>query len=392
MALVSAQLPRSAWSTELQQLIDSNILNGFALLTAKGVVHPVVGILQAEFASEDIARMSLYRLASVDQHGSLLSTPLPSTGRDPQNNAGGSCSVATSPRPLTPLERREWSRTAQRAIRIALTGLKDVTSRFKAGTDSGHKALAELSNVLLSVTFLKSLKLGSLDQLPGGGDALKVAAAGKLSQQLSSLLMQLGAACDDLQQAAEALANSLDLSLRSAPIFACLPAATCAEMSAEVAGMYSKELTARLAVYRNISEGVAAVNAVPSAPAAAQPQGPAAAAPPALTAPAVPPLGSGDHEPGVGDAASRTDGGTAEERERDASCIDNKPAVNSVAATLTAVMQGAKGRVGRDSDALAEPLRNALTVQLSVWILSPHIDEDRVEELLGAMTEDMAGF
>lgn len=52
--------------------------------------------------------------------------------------------------PPTPLEQRQWQRTVQRSVRMAVTAFKDAASRVADATQQGTAVATQLTNSILS--------------------------------------------------------------------------------------------------------------------------------------------------------------------------------------------------------------------------------------------------
>jgi len=107
--------------------------------------------------------------------------------------------LAAAPAPPTPLEQRQWRRTAQTAVRVALTTTKAARSRSNDASAAGTSALTDLTNLLLESAYLPARPLGVLSDTPG----LVEAAASKLRVRQREALVQLEESWEQLDAAAK---------------------------------------------------------------------------------------------------------------------------------------------------------------------------------------------
>jgi hypothetical protein len=158
--------------------------------------------------------------------------------------------ASASPTP-TPLEQRQWRRKAQRALRLALTAVKEARTRYEDGSAAGMQAATALSNSLLTQQYLPSMPLGALRDLPG----LQQAAAAKLGGRQQAALQQLQGALRDLQAAVADMAAAVDdvrrkgadgcepgeAFRRAQPLFNCISLPTALGMLQELHAAFSRD-------------------------------------------------------------------------------------------------------------------------------------------------------
>mmetsp|Transcript_13928 Transcript_13928/g.30090 ORF Transcript_13928/g.30090 Transcript_13928/m.30090 type:complete len:271 (+) Transcript_13928:817-1629(+) len=261
----------------------------------------------------------------------------------------------------TPLQQREWRRSAQRCVRLALTAVKDARCSFSAASAAGDKALAELSDAILTQVYLPKMVMGALQPVEG----LKEAAARKLGIQQQQLLHTLRATCQQAQAAAQAAEGALQevqavvdpqqTWQATSPVFSCITAPRAAQLLSDVATMLQREVITKRGVYTLMHSVVAA------------------------------------HNPGLQLPEPKALTGEAMDAETNSTL--------STALLHAEAGPQAGAAVGQVSARALEPqhwseaeLQGRLTTWLSCWLLNPHTDDGRVDEVLGALSEDMAGF
>jgi hypothetical protein len=155
------------------------------------------------------------------------------------------------PPPPTPLEQRQWRREAQRALRLALTAVKEARTRYDDACSAGMQHATALSNALLTQQYLPSMPLGALQGLPG----LLQAAAGKLAARQQQALRQLQGAVGDLRAAAADMGAAVagvggragggagpgQVLARSQPVFSSISLPAALAMLQELLAMFSQD-------------------------------------------------------------------------------------------------------------------------------------------------------
>lgn len=220
----------------------------------------------------------------------------------------------------TPLEQRQWRQSAQRAVRVALTSIKDSQTRFEAAANSGQQLLSQICNNALTLSLLPTMKLGALQDMQD----LKPTAEAKLRRQQHEALEGLQAQL----QAIEACAKSMHMCVESLQQHACptpqqlvfstLTLPRTITIVQQVAAMYADEAANKRAVYATVSKQL-----------------------------------------GLGPEA-------ATEQENQGSSAPSK---------LT-----------------HEQLQALSATWLSCWMLHPYLHEEKLQELVTGLTEDMHGF
>lgn len=102
--------------------------------------------------------------------------------------------------PPTPLERRQWQRLAQRAVRLAVTAFKDATARFTDAISLGTTAATQLTNSLLSQRYIPDTQLPEVLQQVRG---LQQAAVAKLHRRQVQQLVELQRLLEVMQAAVQ---------------------------------------------------------------------------------------------------------------------------------------------------------------------------------------------
>lgn len=101
--------------------------------------------------------------------------------------------------PPSPLEQRQWHRSAQRSVRLAVTACNAAVKRFADASSTGGGAATQLVNALLTAQYLPAMQLPAvLQQVPGLQDAARAKLRWQQQQHLEAL-----AAC--VQEAEAAL-------------------------------------------------------------------------------------------------------------------------------------------------------------------------------------------
>ncbi|GLC34903.1 hypothetical protein PLESTB_001176200 [Pleodorina starrii] len=243
------------------------------------------------------------------------------------------------------LAQRQWRQRAQTAVRRAVTAAKEARGRFQALSDGGDAALSDLANSALQLSHLAALRLpGPLAELVPD---VRAAAAAKLARQLAARADGLQERVEGLRGAVEGLAGALGLLeevpqdepwMRNAAIFHTMPLPRVRQLLGKVYDMYRLEYDSKAAV------AAALVGLV------AGPVGAAEAA---------------DVADGVGgDIGRRRD-------------------VRGAAALA---------EISRQGGAAAKRLPDLYTTYMSVWMLSPYLEDEQADEALGALSEDMVSF
>ncbi|PRW57222.1 putative uncharacterized protein LOC105043418 isoform X1 [Chlorella sorokiniana] len=246
---------------------------------------------------------------------------------------------------LTPLELRNAKREAQRAVRLAVNAIHSSLDAWKAAVSDGKAAATTLTNAALTQLHLPALPLVLLGDVPG----LRPAAEAKLRQQQDEALAALKACLERLHEAVAGLAAAADSLhqlaerdaaaplLAKAPVFATLPLHLVAAMLAEVHSQHQAELGVKAGVLRGCEQVVGDLRA------ADRPDG---------------------------DASSGPGGGVP-------------------GSTGGSLRSGGTGRAAAQRE---EALRRTMQVYLTAWMLSPEVDEGRVEGHLAQLEADMRGF
>lgn len=265
---------------------------------------------------------------------------------------------------------------------------------MQAAVSEGKAAATALTNVALTQLHLPALPLGLLADVPG----LRPAAAAKLRQQQDDALAALGACLERLQEAVAGLAAAADSLcqlgekdaaapvLGEAPVFASLPLRLVAGMLAEVHTMHQTELGIKAAVLRGCQQVVGEWGAnlgtcagggwlLDDCMHAYTQHWPTASA-----------VTHGRHLQihllvlcPAGDlrAADQPDG------EAGSSSVPGSAGGGG----------GSHGTgTGRAAAQREEALRRTMQVYLTAWMLSPEVDEGRLEGHLAELEADMRGF
>ncbi|GLI61487.1 hypothetical protein VaNZ11_003884 [Volvox africanus] len=250
---------------------------------------------------------------------------------------------------MSTLAQRQWRQRARTAVRRAVTAVKEARSRFQALSDGGDAATSGLANLALQLSHLPNLHLPGA--LGGIKPDVRTAAAAKLARQLSTFVEGLWDRIRQLESCVAALGGALSLLdgvgdqdqpwMRTAAIFHTMPLPRVRQLLSKVYDMYKLEYDSKAAVAAALVELVAR---------------PLAAAEAALT------------EAGT-NGGSRPSG-----RQRDA-----------VGAAVLA-------EVTHQGASAAERLPDFCTTYLSVWMLSPYLEDEQADEVLVALDEDMVSF
>ncbi|GIL74140.1 hypothetical protein Vretimale_4919 [Volvox reticuliferus] len=246
---------------------------------------------------------------------------------------------------MSTLAQRQWRQKAQTAVRRAVTAVKEARSRFQVLSDGGDAATSSLANLALQLSHLRNLHLpGALGQIKPD---VRAAAAAKLTRQMSASVEGLLDRVRQLESCVAALAgalSSLDDAAEDQPwmptaaIFHTMPLPRIRQLLTKVYDMYKLEYDSKAAVAVALGELVA------------------------------PPLAAA--EAAVTEVGANGCGGP-NGRQRDA-----------VGAAVLA-------EVARQGPAAAERLPDLCTTYLSVWMLSPYLEDEQADEVLGALDEDM---
>ena len=261
----------------------------------------------------------------------------------------------------------------------------------QAAVSDGKAAATALSNAALTQLHLPALPLGLLADVPG----LRPAAEAKLRQQLSTAVAALSACLERLGEAVAGLAAAADSLqqlvqrdaaapvLAEAPVFASLPLRLVGDMAAEVHAMHQAELGVKAAVLRGCEQVVGECRSAVLLGGSSlllldwcccwcvllgcMALTRLSFLPPAATAGDLRAADRPDGEPGGGATGSSTGG-------------RGSGSLPGGAAT------------GRAAAQKEEALRRTMQVYLTAWMLSPEVDERRVEAHLAALEADMRGF
>eukprot|EP00198_Chlamydomonas_reinhardtii_P000556 XP_001689891.1 predicted protein [Chlamydomonas reinhardtii] len=280
---------------------------------------------------------------------------------------------------MSALAQRQWRQRAQTAVRVAITATKEARTTYQGLSDGGDGAMSDLSNALLQLSHLPGLALPQ--PLAAMCPDVRAAAAAKLARQQAALaealadrVCQMAACVEGLARAVEAL-DQEEPWMRSSPVFHTFPLPKLRQLLAGVVEQYRLEQDSKAAAAAAIAAlavgpaAAAAADAAEAADFAADGQlggagtggagGPRADARGVAVLAAVSAAGeAGGVRPGGGGLGG---GGGA----------------------------GGGGTVGKlDATRLSE----LCTTYVSVWMLSPYLEEQEAEEVLGAITEDMVGF
>ena len=244
----------------------------------------------------------------------------------------------------------------------------------------GKRAATALTNASLTQLHLPALPLGLLAGVPG----LRLAAEAKLRQQQAAALEELGACLQRLREAAAGLGAASD-SLRQlldaeaaapllaeAPVFASLPLRLLGGMFAELAAMHDAELAVKAGVLRGFQQITGERAGCGGGTAASQGRIDGCKCSAGRQCCAGRGLGDGQLSP----APDRCCAGDLREADQ--------PAEGSGG--------GGGGRTGRAAAAREAALRRTMQVYLTAWLLSPEVDERRVEAHLAAVRQEMQGF
>ncbi|KAG1675276.1 hypothetical protein FOA52_016308 [Chlamydomonas sp. UWO 241] len=321
--------------------------------------------------------------------------------------------------PPTMLQRREWQRGAQRAVRLALTATRSAWTDFQAASDAGHKALTELADALLLLVTLPGLPLGALADVPG----ILQAAGGKLALRHAGALATLQdsvAATEVAASAVEGAAASVSAVAFAAPgsdcgagvggggtgaagqllafggavgggwrcaepVFATIAAPLAAELLHEVSAMLTREAQLRASI----------VDALTPTPQQQSMQRAVAHGDDDND-------GAGSRGAGGGDSGGGGDGAPAGVCAAGAVLAPTLAALGCSSPLLpggagACVAASARsmrpGQGGRATSAPSEAeVRDALTVLLSSWLSCPYIHTARLTEVVEGLAEDMVGF
>ena len=251
--------------------------------------------------------------------------------------------------PLTPLEQREWRKQAQRTVRISTTSIRSSWTSFESASESGHTHLKSLSDTLILLTQVHSMPLGSLSEVQG----VRAKAARKLARQYQTTLNNLSKDCEEIERLADAacLAANAILEIVSmneetggikggsmrpweaiCPVFASIPAPKLHMMLREVYSMMLQESRVKSSICR-------------------------------LFYP--------------------------DDSNKSGSILPRRVYDALVAAADNNVQRQGKASSLQGED---EMLRSSLTVALTTWITNPYLNNERYNELIHVVSDEMSGF
>lgn len=247
---------------------------------------------------------------------------------------------------VTPLMQRTWRREAQRAVRLALTAVREARSRLDAAAAEGYEAATDLANDVLAYAYLHRMPLGALADV-GEGRLLEAAGAKLLLRQQDALRRlrhsceALAACADDAARAAASVACQ-DGGMTwqdGTPVFAALPLTAVAGMLKEVADALAADAAGKQGV-------CAALEAV----AEVQQQ---------------------------------------QQRRR----LALQQAGSSGSGQLGAGGRGSGGGSGLASGDESQPPPDVvMTVFLTTWLAAPHARPEACDQAVALLVADMAGF
>ncbi|EFJ42578.1 hypothetical protein VOLCADRAFT_107213 [Volvox carteri f. nagariensis] len=248
---------------------------------------------------------------------------------------------------MATLIQRQWRQRAQTAVRRAVTTAKEARSRFQALSDGGDTAVSDLANITLQLSHLPALRLP--DSVADLRPDVRAAAAAKLVRQLAVLVTGLMEGVRQLGSCVEMLAGALacldevpqeEPWARTTAVFHTMPLPSIRQLLAKVCNMYQLEYDSKAAVAAALAGLVAG------------------------------PLTAAEAKAAEPDTDVRGGG-----------CSRRDPCGAAVLAEVT-----------RQGGVAAKRLPDLCTAYLSVWMLSPYLEDEQADEALGALTEDMVAF
>eukprot|EP00879_Flechtneria_rotunda_P008180 GHRR01008569.1.p1 GENE.GHRR01008569.1~~GHRR01008569.1.p1 ORF type:complete len:295 (+),score=110.93 GHRR01008569.1:741-1625(+) len=252
--------------------------------------------------------------------------------------------------PATPLEQRQWRRSAQRSVRHSVTAFKDAVARIAAINSQGMAHATQLTNNLLTERYMPGLALPAVLK---GVQGLQQAATRKLQcrqleqfGQLQQGLEAMHLAVQDMNNAALEARSQLPFNdpaswQHSIAVFHTLSLPESLALFEQILGMYQQELSVKQGILEFFSDIVQYQQ-----PKGIQPRRWAT-------------NGSSLELSGVVGA------------DRDASSS-----------------RSGIGKLVSDT----EELRMQLTVAITAWKTQPCIEEATADQLLCMLTDEMTGF